>query len=332
MDQDDVPMEETGSKILRKSIFTFLQNYQYFTCTAALLAFPFSASILLAHLLLDSSSSLLPVIYHRLSSLFQAAGLPPSSELLNLVNLKLSQTISLSILTLPFALTFLLIMKASVIQALNNNHKRPPSFYCVFSIFNPLLLTYICNSLLILSVNATAFSLLFFTSNLFLENIGFGFRLFLSAAGAVVYSIILSHTIIICNLALVLSGVERIGGYLAILKACVMIRGRASTALSLALAVNIALAGVEALFRYRIVRAYRHIREAPSTLSIISEGTLIIYLYSILVVLETIVSCIFFKSCKATYSCIDQQGKYAYRINEIEGELENGGYIISLKV
>jgi hypothetical protein len=48
---------------------------------------------------------------------------------------------------------------------------------------------------------------------------------------------------------------ERFGGYLAILKACVMIRGRASTALSLTLAVNIALAGVEALFQYRIVRA-----------------------------------------------------------------------------
>jgi hypothetical protein len=78
--------------------------------------------------------------------------------------------------------------------------------------------------------------------------------LFLSAA-AVVYSIILANVIIICNLALVISGMERFGGYLAILKACVMIRGRASTALSPTLAVNIALAGVEALFQYRIVRA-----------------------------------------------------------------------------
>ncbi|KAJ6374119.1 hypothetical protein OIU78_029760 [Salix suchowensis] len=329
-DEVSIPtMEKTGGKILRESIFTFLQNYQYFTSTAALLAFPFAASVLLAHLLLVPSSSLLPVMNHRLKSLFQAAGFPPSSELFSLVSLKLSQTISFSILTLPFALTFSLLMKASVIRALNNNHRKPPSFYSIFSIFNPLLLTYMCNSLLILSANATAFSLLFLTYSLFLENIGFGLRLFLSAAGAVVYSIILAHTIIVCNLALVLSGEERVGGYMAILKACVMIRGRASTALSLTLAANIAMAGVEALFQHRIVRAYRHRGETPGSLLIISEGTLIIYVYSILVVLDTIISCIFFKSCKATCCRIDQEeGKCAYRINENE----NGGSNISFKV
>ncbi|CAK7322809.1 unnamed protein product [Dovyalis caffra] len=343
MDQEKTPMENTGSKIMRKSIFTFLQNYQYFTSTPALLAFPFSASVLLANLLLlsSSSSSLLPVVYNRLNSLFHAAGLihPPSSELFNLVTLKLSQTISFHILTLPFTLTFFLITKASVIQALKTNHQKPPSpnFFCIFSIFNPLLLTHVCNSLLILSANSTAFCLLFFTFNLFHDNIGFGLHLFLSAAGAVAYSIILAHAIIICNLALVLSGMERIGGYLAILKACVVIRGRASTALSLTVAVNIALAGVEALFQYRIGRAYHHHKgesETPSSnLLIISEGMLIVYLYSILVVLDTIVSCIFFKSCKPTYStCIDQQSKYTYRINEIEEDVENGGYKMSLKV
>ncbi|KAJ6293870.1 hypothetical protein OIU76_022023 [Salix suchowensis] len=222
------------------------------------------------------------------------------------------------------------VQPSSVIRALNNNHRKPPSFYSIFSIFNPLLLTYMCNSLLILSANATAFSLLFLTYSLFLENIGFGLRLFLSAAGAVVYSIILAHTIIVCNLALVLSGEERVGGYMAILKACVMIRGRASTALSLTLAANIAMAGVEALFQHRIVRAYRHRGETPGSLLIISEGTLIIYVYSILAVLDTIISCIFFKSCKATCCRIDdqEQGKCAYRINENE----NGGSNISFKV
>jgi hypothetical protein len=251
-----------------------------------------------------------------LNSLFHAAGFPHSSELIALVSLKLSQTISFFILTLPLNSTLFLIAKASVIQVVNRH--KPPSFYCIFSIFNPLLLTYASNSLLILSANATAFCLLSIAFNLFHDDIGFG-SLFLSAAGAVVYSIILASVIIICNLALVISGMERFGGYLAILKACVMIRGRASTALSLTLAVNIALAGVEALFQYRIVRAYDDIGETPSSLLIISEGMLIVYLYSILVVRDTIISCIFFKSCKATYSFIDQQGKYAYRI-VIEGE------------
>ncbi|XP_011012575.1 PREDICTED: uncharacterized protein LOC105116791 [Populus euphratica] len=318
MDQHSI---RTGSKIMRKSIYTYLQNYHYYTLTSALLAFPFSASSLFAQLLLVSpSSSLLAIIYNRLNRF------PYSWELIDLVNLKLSQTISFFILTLPLNSTLFLIAKASVIQVVNRH--KPPSFCCIFSIFNPLLLTYVSNSLLILSANATAFCLLSIAFNPFHDHIGFG-SLFLSAAGAVVYSIILANVIIICNLALVISGMERFGGYLAILKACVMIRGRASTALSLTLAVNTALAGVEALFQYRIVRAYDDIGETPSSLLIISEGMLIVYLYSILVVLDTIISCIFFKSCKATSSFIDQQGKYAYRIIVIEGEED--GALMSLK-
>ncbi|KAF9672814.1 hypothetical protein SADUNF_Sadunf11G0083400 [Salix dunnii] len=76
----------------------------------------------------------------------------------------------------------------------------------------------------------------------------------------------------------------------------------------LILPANIALAGVEALFQHRIVRAYHHRGETPGSLLIISEGTLTIYEYSILVVLDTIISCIFFKSCKATSYRLDQQG------------------------
>ncbi|KAA8542474.1 hypothetical protein F0562_023390 [Nyssa sinensis] len=149
--------------------------------------------------------------------------------------------------------------------------------------------------------------------------LGFGYSsptslLLLSATAAVLYSIILANAIIICNLALVSSGMEKCGGYLAILKACVMIRGRTSTALSLAVPVNIALAAVEALFHYRVVRAYHH-AENPTS-SMVLEGMFIAYLYSLLIVLDTIVSCVFFKSCK-TACRIDQGDRYSYRI-EIE--------------
>lgn len=327
-DNPRIPLEKT-SKIIRRSVYTFLQNYQYFTTTAALLAFPFSATILLSQAFVSSSSSLVPTVYSRLKTLFQAAGFPASSEFFTILNLKLSQTISSAIFTIPFTFTFLLIAKASIIQALNH-HKptSPPSFSSILSIFDPLLLTYICNSFLILSANATAFCLLFFSFN-FLE--GFGFSsptsfFFLSAAGAVLYSIILANAIIICNLALILSGMERFGGYLSILKACVMIRGRALTALSLALPVNLALAGIEALFQYRIVRAY-HTGETASYLMVL-EGMLIAYLYSIFVVLDTVMSCIFFKSCKAS-SCIEKEGRYAYRIEIAEEDRDD---FLSLKV
>ncbi|KAJ9163577.1 hypothetical protein P3X46_023228 [Hevea brasiliensis] len=327
-DNPRIPMEKAG-KIIRRSIYIFFQNYQYFTSIAAFLAFPFSVSIMLSLALVPSSTSLLPTIYNRLENLFNAAGFPPSSEFFRFLNLKLSQTISSSIFTLPFTLTFFLFSKASVIQALNQYKPTSPhSFSSFISIFNPLLLTHICNSILIISANATAFCLLFLSFN-FLEGFGFSSRnslLLLSAAGVVLYSVLLANALIICNLSLVLSGTERSGGYLAILKACVMIRGRTSTALSLALPVNLSLTGIEALFQHRIVRA-SHIGQTPTSLMAL-EGMLIAYLYSIFLVLDTIATFIFFKSCKAS-SCIDQKGRYAYRVEIVEED--NAGYV-SLKV
>ncbi|OAY31077.1 uncharacterized protein LOC110631296 [Manihot esculenta] len=325
-DNPRIPME-TAAKIIRRSIYTFLQNYQFFTSVAALLAFPFSVSILLSQALVPSSTYLLPTVYNRLQNLFLAAGFPLSSEFFTILNLKLSQTISSSIFTLPFTLTFFLFAKASVIQALNR-HKQssPPS--CI-SIFNPLLFTYVCNSILIISANATAFCLLFISFN-FLEGFGFSSRnnlLLLSAAGIVLYSVLLANALIISNFSLVLSGTERSSGCLAILKACVMIRGRTATALALALPVNLALAGIEALFQYRIVRA-SHRGQTPSSLMAL-EGMLIAYMYSIILVLDTIATCIFFKTCKQS-SCVDQEGRYPYKI-EIAGEDINAGHV-SLKV
>ncbi|KAJ0104912.1 hypothetical protein Patl1_18808 [Pistacia atlantica] len=306
-------MEKTTT-IIRTSVYTFLQNYQYFTTTVAFLAFPFSASILVSQVFL--TSSLLPSLYNRLKTLFQAAGFPPSSEFFTILSLKLSQTISSSIFTLPFTLTFLLVAKASIIQALKQHHHKVSSF----SLFNPLFFTHICNSFLILSANATVFAVLFFAFN-FLEGTRFSsspnWLLFLSATGAVLYSIVLANALIICNLALVISGMEKTTGYMAILKACVLIRGRTSTALSLALPVNLLLAGIEALFQYRILRVYHHGRIPDLAMG--SEGVLIAYLYSISVVLDTVVSCIFYKSCK-TSCLIEQEGRYSYQIEIAEGE------------
>ncbi|KAF9620275.1 hypothetical protein IFM89_011010 [Coptis chinensis] len=51
---------------------------------------------------------------------------------------------------------------------------------------------------------------------------------------------------------MVVAGMENCGGFLAILKACVLIRGRAATALSLALPVNFGFAALEALYKFRL--------------------------------------------------------------------------------
>ncbi|KAK3026513.1 hypothetical protein RJ639_041810 [Escallonia herrerae] len=300
-------------KIIRRSIYSFLKHYQYFT-SVAFLVFPFSASILLFQAFLPSSS-LLPTIQNRLGALFAAAGFPPSSKFFNILNLKVSQTITSSILVLPFSLSFLLLAKASVIQFLNDRK----AFSSFSQILSPLFITQLWNSIFILSANATCFSLLFIAFNCLdgFDLLSPTSLLFLSATFLLLYSIFLANALIISNLALVLSGMEKCsGGYIAILKACVLLKGKSATALSLALPINMALAGVEALFQYRVVSSFHKARDPNSSMML--EGMFIAYLYSIFIVLDTIMSCVFFKSCRSAY-LKDLEGGNSIQI-EIEDE------------
>ncbi|KAE9601937.1 hypothetical protein Lal_00041030 [Lupinus albus] len=312
-------MEKLSAKILRRSIYNFLQNYHYFTSSAVFLAFPFSVSVLFSQaLVIAPFSSLLLQIYTRLKTLFDAACFPSSSQLITILNLKVSQTITSSIFSLPFTLTFLLLAKACTIHALKNNRKPtlPPSFSInsILSLYKPLLQTYICNFFLILSANATAFCLMFLVFSC-IEGLGYSSPnclFFMSACGAVLFSVILANALVICNMALALSGIEGHGGYLAILKSCVLIKEKTSMALFLELPVNLALAALEALFNFRVVRTYHIVGKAWPYVAL--EGIFIAYLYSIFIILQTIVCCMFYKSFKTGSSWIHKEDKLLLRI------------------
>ncbi|XP_004499518.1 uncharacterized protein [Cicer arietinum] len=322
---------ELSYKILRRSVHSFLQNYHYFTTTIVFLAFPFSASILLSQALVPFSSSLYPQIYNHLKILFDAAGFPSSSQIFTLLNLKVSQTITSSIFTLPFTLTFFLITKSFIIQAMKmNNHKEnlQPSFVDIISYhYKPLFQTYIYNTFFLLSANASTFCFLFLVFS-FAEGLGNSspsLTLFVTAAAAVFFSVILANALVISNMALTLSGMDGHGGYMAILKACVLLRGRTSTALFLALPINVSLAAIEALFQFRVVRGYHNIGGKSSWFFLGLEGIFIAYLYSIFIIIDTIVSYMFYKSCKIGGSLVDKEDKHFLRIEFIEED--NYGYL-----
>ncbi|XP_075475841.1 uncharacterized protein LOC142513524 [Primulina tabacum] len=285
------------SEIMRRSIFTFLKDFQYFTSFPSLIVFPYAVSILISQSLV-SLSHLLPLVHGRMRSIFLAAGFPLSSELFAVLNLKLSETIFTFLLVLPFSLSFLLLAKASVIRALNYRRfeKAYPSSSWI-SVFNTLCVTQLWNLLVMLSANATSFCILLISFNI--SNVlglsSRGSLFLLSATGAIIYSIILANSYITCNLALVLSGMEKQGGFASIVKACFLIRGRPVTALSLAVSLNLALAAIEALFQYRVTKAYHNFMAL--TPSIVLEGMLVAYLYSILLVLDAINGCVFAESC-----------------------------------
>jgi len=124
--------------------------------------------------------------------------------------------------------------------------------------------------------------------------------LLVAAMGAVVYSIALANSMVLCTMALACSGVEGRGGFRAIICAYIAIKNKASTALALAIPTNLGLAAMEALFHFRIL-SLPHLKENDSSKQIwllSLEGVLIAYLYSIILVLDVIMSCFFYQSCK----------------------------------
>ncbi|CAI9266808.1 unnamed protein product [Lactuca saligna] len=298
----------TSIKIIRTSIHTFLQSYNHFTI-ASLLTLPFSLSILLLSSLSPDFISLQHTIHFRLQSLFDATGIPISSQIFSTFNLKLSQTITSAILLLPFTFSFLLFTKTFIIQSFNTHNKKSSSFS---GIYNSILQTQLWNTFLIMSANATSFWVLFIAFNCLEKMLSSSTLVVLfSMVGGIAYSVVIANTMIICNMALVLSGMETQGGFLSILKACVMIKRRIPTALSLALYINITLAGIEALFQFRLASAYSNSGTSNPSPLMVFEGLLIAYLYSIVITLDTIIGCIFYKSCKIKAS--DQE---ACRRNE----------------
>ncbi|CAM8943598.1 unnamed protein product [Rhodiola kirilowii] len=300
--------------IIRRSVYVFLQHYHYFTTIAALLALPFSALTLLAQAF-SPSSPLLYTIRARLHAIFKAAGFP-QSHLLSVLSLKLSQSVLTASYTFPCTMLFLLIAKAYTIKALTPQKPVFPSASLAFvSLYTSLLFTYICSAFAIVTANASAFSLLFLGFS-FCEGLRLSspdWLLAVSSAWAIAYSIISAYVLMIRNLALVISGMERSStGFSAVLEACVLVKGKTSTALLLALPINLLLASVESLFHYRIVKVY-HLADKLTT-SMAWESLFIAYLYSILVILNFIVSCIFFKCCKRNF-IMDPVGRDSYLID-----------------
>ncbi|PKU66408.1 uncharacterized protein LOC110115649 [Dendrobium catenatum] len=288
-------------KTLRKSINAFLHFYHSLASIAAILIFPFSASVILSQSLSPSYFPILRTLYHRIRLLFEAAGFPATSQFFSLLNLKLSQTIFSFTATLPFTLTLLLLAKASVILIVKEfPYKRftPPPFSSLLRLFSFLLPTHLFNSFIILSANAAFFSIIFLVFNvvdaLYISSVNV--ILVLSAGSAILYSIVLANTMVVCNLAIVVAAMESCGGYLPILKACVLIRGREATAITLALPANLAMAAIEALFQYRIMKPWQNSRSF--SVSVIWEAFSITYMHSLLIVIDVIINCMLYKSCR----------------------------------
>ncbi|PUZ67587.1 hypothetical protein GQ55_3G447800 [Panicum hallii var. hallii] len=296
-----------AGRVMRAAVSAFFGGYHCFTSVAALLALPFSAAVLASEAVAPSSGMLRGAAA-RLRSVFAAAGFPPS-PFFALLEAKLAQTVFTFAATLPFALTFLLLAKACVAAMLRDDGAPPPRRQrrlaalppcgAVARAYPAVVATHLLNAFLMLTANAAVFSLLLlaFGAADLLGLTSHPWTLALSAAGAIVYSLAIGVATVVCNLAVIVAATEPgCAGHAAVLRACVAIRGRVSTALALALPTNLGMAAAEALFGLRVVAQRRRAgRLAPG---VAGEAFSIAYIHAICVVLEIIVSCMFYRSCK----------------------------------
>ncbi|KAG2621670.1 uncharacterized protein LOC120666571 [Panicum virgatum] len=299
-----------AGRVMRAAVSEFFGGYHCFTSVAALLALPFSAAVLASEAVAPSSATLRGAAA-RLRSVFAAAGFPPS-PFFALLEAKLAQTVFTFAATLPFALTFLLLAKACVAAMLRDDDAAPPPRRqrrlrlaalppcgAVARAYPAVVATHLLNAFLMLTANAAVFSLLLlaFGAADLLGLTSHLWTLALSAAGAIVYSLAIGVATVVCNLAVIVAATEPgCAGHAAVLRACVAIRGRVSTALALALPTNLGMAAAEALFGLRVVAQRRRAgRLAPG---VAGEAFSIAYIHAICVVLEIIVSCMFYRTCK----------------------------------
>ncbi|KAM0862320.1 hypothetical protein ACQ4PT_045325 [Festuca glaucescens] len=290
-----------AGRVLRAAVVAFFDGYHCFSPVAAILALPFSAAVLASQAMAPSSPALRGAS-SRLREMFHAAGFPPSS-FFALLNGKLSQTLFTFAATLPFALTFLLLAKACVAAVLAPDAPRRrrmslPRGAAVARAYPALLATHLFGSFVMLSANAAVFSLLFLVFGA-ADLLGFtstASTLALSAAGAIAYSVAVGVATVVCNLALVVAAMERgVAGHGAVLRACVLIRGSVPTALALALPTNLGMAAAEALFQLRVVSQRR--KAGSLAPGVAGEAFSVAYIHALCVVLEIIVSCVFYRSC-----------------------------------
>ncbi|XP_051115835.1 uncharacterized protein LOC127241002 [Andrographis paniculata] len=296
-------MAITTLNIIRTSIFTLLKNFQFFSSSPSLVAVPFALAALLAPSLAPSSR-LFSLIHAHVTSLTLSAGVSRySSQLSVALDYKLTQIILSSLLVSPFALSFLVVSKSIVIRALQfsrPSRKNSPISWIVE--LKPLLITHLCNSLLVVSIHAVFF---YFSvaSFEFFRILGFssiGARVFLGLGLAVAYVVVIANLHVVCGISLVISATERRGGFGGIVEAFVLTRQWMATALSLSVATNTALVAIEALFEYRVVRGYQHGTGPDPWMNL--EAILVAYLYAVLVVLDTVVGYVFLKRCKEEYN------------------------------
>ncbi|RAL37616.1 unnamed protein product [Cuscuta campestris] len=283
-------------EILRETVWVLRYNSVGFLSIASVLICPVSA-VALSNVLVDQS--VVKLLTVRLLLIAKSSGLSLRPFVRQSVQ-KFSEMVVSSSVCFPMYVSLLLLSKAAIVYSVDCTYSKrkfnPLKFYVIITkIWKKIVVTYLwacclvsgCLTLfLVLLVSVcTTFSIMGFPSDLIL---------YPAMIVGMIFSIILANCTIICSVAVVISVLEDVSGPQALLRSSSLIKGQTQVGLLIFLGSTIGMAFAEGLFEHRV----KSLSYGDGS-SRVWEGPLLVIIYSFVLLIDSMMSTVFYFSCKS---------------------------------
>ncbi|MQL91081.1 hypothetical protein Taro_023689 [Colocasia esculenta] len=284
-------------EILRETVRILRRDAPTFAAILALLVCPVSAALLSDALV---SRPLVGALARRLMLVAASSGLPLTHFVKQLCN-HLAGALLSAASCFPLLLTSLLLARAAVTYSVACCYagKRVVThefWALVLRTWRRLLSTYlwVCGAilsclglfLLILIIVCNGFALMGYPPEVII---------YPALLAVLAFSVMYAHTIIVCNLAGVISVLEERSGLEAFLRSIYLVRGQTQAGLLIFLGSTIGMAFVEGLFEHRV----KTLSYGDGS-SRIWEGPLLVLMYSFVVLVDSMMSSVFYFTCRSS--------------------------------
>ncbi|KAJ6322379.1 hypothetical protein OIU77_012268 [Salix suchowensis] len=283
-------------EILRETARILRCNLWSFITIAAVLICPVSA-ILLSNVLVDQS--IVKRLSTRLLLVAKSSGLPLRPLIRQLCHRFVEMAVS-SATCFPLFITLSLLSRAAVVYSVDCTYSRKDvdgsKFLAMASkIWRRIVSTYLWSCMVIVGCLTLFFVLLITVCSTFLV---LGFRpelnLYATMIVGIAFSVIFANAIIVCNIAVVISVLVDVSGPRALLRSSVLIRRQTQVGLLIFLGSTIGMTFIEGLFEHRV----KTLSYGDGS-SRIWEGPLLVIMYSFVVLIDLMMSAVFYYSCRS---------------------------------
>ncbi|KAE8730002.1 hypothetical protein F3Y22_tig00003041pilonHSYRG00497 [Hibiscus syriacus] len=284
-------------EILRETVRILRYNCSGFMIILALFICPLSAMLMSSNLIVGQS--IVKSLTVRLMLAAETSGVPLRPFIKQSCQ-HFAETAVSSVMCFPLLLPFALLSKAAVVYCVDCTYlKESPDaskfFVIIRKLWKPLVSTYLWMSMVIVGCVTTFFVFLVVACNL-LSAIGFSPDIIVYAMimMGLVFSIVFANAIVVCNVGIVICVLEEVSGIQALVRAFVLIKAQAQVGMLIFLGSTIGLTFVTGLFDHRV----KTLSYGDGS-SRIWEGPLLVVMFSFVMLIDSIMSTVFYFSCRS---------------------------------